>query len=374
MGSRTRQVRVGDVPIGGGAPVSVQTMGNVDPHDARACLAQLTACAELGCDLFRLTVPDVEAARTLGEVRKASPIPIVADIHFDHRCALAAIDAGADALRLNPGNIGGRERVAEVARAAKARGVPIRVGVNGGSLERDLDAAVRGGAMTRPQALAESALRHLKTLEDEGLREVVISAKASNAVETVETYRLLAERTDCPLHLGVTEAGTLIPGTVRSSVALGILLNEGIGDTIRVSLTGKPEKEVKVGLEILRSLGLRSPGPAITSCPTCGRTKVDLVRIASQVEDALETLYRDPARWPAGQSGNPNNLNNRTMRRFPKVAVMGCAVNGPGEAKDADIALCGGDGEFLLYVRGKQVGKVTESEAIGKVVEYALSL
>ena len=371
MGSRTRQVRVGDVPIGGRAPVSVQTMGNVDPHDARACLAQLTACAELGCDLFRLTGPDVEAARTLGEVRKASPIPIVADIHFDYRCALAAIAAGADALRLNPGNIGGRERVAEVARAAKARGVPIRVGVNGGSLERDLDAAVRGGAMTRPQALVESALRHLKMLEDEGLREVVISAKASNALETVETYRLLAERTDCPLHLGVTEAGTLIPGTVRSSVALGILLNEGIGDTIRVSLTGKPEKEVKVGLEILRSLGLRSPGPAITSCPTCGRTKVDLVRIASQVEDALETLYRDSARWPAGQSDNPGD---RTMRKFPKVAVMGCAVNGPGEAKDADIALCGGDGEFLLYVRGKQVGKVTESEAIGKVVEYALSL
>ena len=333
-------------------------MGNVGPHDAAACLRQVKSCAEMGCDLFRLTVPDADAARTFGEVRRGSPIPIVADIHFDYRCALAAIEAGADALRINPGNIGGRDRVQEVARAAKAKGVPIRIGVNGGSLEKDLDAAVRSGKVTRPQALVESALRHLKMLEDEGFFDVVISAKASDARETVETYRLLAEATDCPLHLGVTEAGTLIPGTVRSSVALGILLNEGIGDTVRVSLTGKPEKEVKVALEILRALGLREPGPAIVSCPTCGRTKVDLVRIATQVEDALETLYRDRT---AG-------------RTFPKVAVMGCAVNGPGEAGDADIALCGGDGEFLLYVRGTLVGKVSETDAVGKVMEYALSL
>ena len=255
-------------------------MCNVDPHDAKACLEQLKSCASLGCDVFRMTVPDLEAARVLGEVKKSSPIPIVADIHFDYRCALAAIEAGTDALRLNPGNIGSRDRIEAVARAAKAKGVPIRIGVNGGSLENG-------------ETLVSSALKHVKLLEDEDVHDIVISAKASNVAETLAVYRELAARTDFPLHLGVTEAGTLVPGTVRSSVALGILLNEGIGDTIRVSLTNKPEKEVKVGLEILRALGLRAPGPAITSCPTCGRTKVDLQRIASQVEDALEILYRD---------------------------------------------------------------------------------
>lgn len=355
MGRRTRQVSVGDLPIGGGAPVSVQTMGNVDPHDAAACLRQLRSCAELGCELFRLTVPDLEAARVLGEVRRGAPIPIVADVHFDYRCALAAIEAGADALRINPGNIGARDRVQAVARAAQAKRIPIRIGVNGGSLEPG-------------ETLVSSALKHLKLLEDEGFRDVVISAKASNVPETLAVYRELAEKTDCPLHLGVTEAGTLVPGAVRSSVALGILLSEGIGDTIRVSLTNKPEKEVKVGLEILRSLGLRAPGPAITSCPTCGRTKVDLQRVASQVEDALEILYRDRLNQTIEQS------DNRTIEQFPKVAVMGCAVNGPGEAKGADVALCGGDGEFLLYVRGELVGKVSEDDAVRKVVEHVVSL
>lgn len=352
MGRQTRQVGVGNLLVGGGAPVSVQTMCNVDPHDAKACLDQLLSCASLGCEIFRMTVPDLEAAKVLGEVRKKSPIPLVADIHFNYKCALAAIEAGTDALRLNPGNIGSRDRVQAVARAAKAKGVPIRIGVNGGSLEKG-------------ETLVSSALKHLKMLEDEDFRDVVISAKASNVQETLAVYRELAERTDCPLHLGVTEAGTLIPGAVRSSVALGILLNEGIGDTIRVSLTNKPEKEVKVGLEILRSLGLRAPGPSITSCPTCGRTKVDLFRIAAQVEDAVETLYNDPANQMAGQSGN---------RKFPRVAVMGCAVNGPGEARGADVALCGGDGEFLLYVRGKQVCKVSEEDAVRKVVEHVISL
>ena len=365
MGRNTRQVKVGKLPIGGGAPVSVQTMGNVDPHDAKACLAQLKSCAGLGCDLFRMTVPDAEAARVLGEVRKASPIPVVADIHFDYRCALAAIEAGTDALRLNPGNIGSRDRVQAVVRAAKAKGVPIRIGVNGGSLEKDLMEKAEAERIPLPRLLCESALRHLKILEDEGFRDVVISAKASNVTDTLAVYRELAERTDCPLHLGVTEAGTLVPGTVRSSVAIGILLNEGIGDTIRVSLTNKPEKEVKVGLEILRSLGLRVPGPSITSCPTCGRTKVDLVRIAAQVEDALETLYNDPSRQTIKQS------NNQT---FPKVAVMGCSVNGPGEAKGVDVALCGGEGEFLLFVRGELVEKVREDEAVRKVVERVVSL
>ncbi len=461
-------------------------MCNADPHDAAACLRQLLDCAERGCDLFRMTVPDVDAARVLGEVRRKSPIPVVADIHFDWRCALAAIEAGTDALRLNPGNIGSRDRVQAVARAAKEKGVPVRIGVNGGSLEKG-------------ETLVSSALKHLKILEDEGFRDVVISAKASNVAGTLATYRELAERTDCPLHLGVTEAGTLLPGAVRSSVALGILLSEGIGDTIRVSLTGKPEKEVKVGLEILRSLGLRAPGPAVTSCPTCGRTKVDLVRVATQVEEALEVLHRD---W-MGDNGENNRIielsnnrmgaegdeennriielsnnrmgaegdeennriielsnnrmgaegdeennriielsnnrmgaegdeennriielsnnrmgaegdeennriielsnnrmgdardekNNRmglsndrvsggkgirlfdysTIRSFPKVAVMGCAVNGPGEAKDADVALCGGDGDFLLYVRGKPVGRVSAADAVGKVIEHVLA-
>ena len=346
MGRQTRQIKVGNLAIGGGAPVSVQTMCNVDPHDAAACLRQLKSCADLGCEIFRMTVPDVEAAKVLGEVKKGSPIPIVADIHFDYRCALAAIEAGTDALRLNPGNIGARDRVQAVARAAKAKGVPIRIGVNGGSLEPG-------------ETLVSSALKHLKLLEDEQFHDVVISAKASNVPETLKVYRELAERTDCPLHLGVTEAGTLIPGTVRSSVALGILLGEGIGDTIRVSLTGKPEKEIKVGLEILRALGLRASGPAITSCPTCGRTKVDLQRVAAQVEDALETLYRD---------------RTQGSRPFPRVAVMGCVVNGPGEAKGADIALCGGDGEFLLYVRGKLVSRVSEEEAVKEVVGHVVSL
>ena len=343
--SETRALKVGDVPIGGGAPVSVQTMCNVDPHDAAACRAQLDACAARGCDVFRMTVPDAAAAEVLGAVRRGAAIPIVADVHFDYRCALAALAAGADALRINPGNIGSRDRVEAVARAAAARHVPIRIGVNGGSLERG-------------ETLVGSALKHLKILEGAGCRDVVLSAKTSDVRETIAVYRELAERTDCPLHLGVTEAGTLLPGTVRSSVALGILLSEGIGDTIRVSLTGKPEKEVRVGLEILRALGLREPGPAVTSCPTCGRTRVDVVRVATQVEEALETLYAD----------------GRSPRPFPRVAVMGCAVNGPGEAKGADVALCGGDGEYLLYVHGKPVSKVNEEDAVRKVVEHVVSL
>jgi len=330
-------------------------MANADPHDAAALVEQVRSCAALGCDVFRLTVPDVEAAKVLGEVKKSSPIPLVADIHFDYRCALAAIEAGTDALRLNPGNIGSRDRAQAVARAAKEKKVPIRIGVNLGSLEKDLREELDAGKIDVPEALVRSALGHLKLLEDEGFHDVVISAKASNVIETLATYRLLAERTDCPLHVGVTEAGTLIPGAVRNSVALGILLSEGIGDTIRVSLTAKPEKEVRVGMEILRALGLREPGPAITSCPTCGRTKVDLMHVASQVEIALETLAKDGV-------------------KLPRVAVMGCAVNGPGEAKGADVALCGGDGEFLLYVKGKQVCKVSEEDAAGKVIEYALSL
>ncbi len=357
----TRRVLVGDVPIGGGAPVSVQTMGNVDPHDAKAVSAQIARCASLGCDIFRLTVPDLEAAKVLGEVRRTSPVPLVADIHFDWRCALAAIEAGTDALRLNPGNIGPREHVREVAKAAKARRIPIRIGVNLGSLERDLDAAVRTGGMPVAEALTRSALGHLKLLEDEDFGDVVISVKASNVKTTLDAYRLLAAKTDCPLHVGVTEAGTFLPGTVRNSVALGLLLSEGIGDTIRVSLTAEPEREVRVGTEILRTLGLKPEGPSITSCPTCGRTKVGLFRVAQEVEDAMEALERE--RRAKGDA-----------RRLPHVAVMGCVVNGPGEAKGADVALCGGSGEFVLFVKGVSMGKVSEADAARRVMEHVVSL
>ena len=339
---QTRTLRVGGLLIGGGAPVSVQTMATADPHDAAALSAQVVRCAEAGAALVRLTVPDVEAARVLGEVRGKSPVPLVADIHFDFRCALAAIEAGADALRLNPGNIGGRERIQAVAHAAKARGVPIRVGVNGGSLEKG-------------ETLVSSALKHVKLLEDEGFRDIAVSVKASDVRRTVAAYRELAERTDCPLHLGVTEAGTFLPGTVRSSVALGILLEEGIGDTIRVSLTDEPEREVRVGLEILRSLELAPPGASVTSCPTCGRTRVEVKGVAAEVEEALERRIAEVAR-----SGRRLSL--------PRIAVMGCAVNGPGEAKGADIALCGGNGEFLLYVHGRPVRKVPVAEAAAAVL------
>ena len=348
MRRRTRIVDVGGVKIGGGAPVSVQTMANADPHDATALVAQISRCADAGADIVRLTVPDLEAARVFGEVRRSSPVPLVADIHFDHRCALAAIAAGCDALRLNPGNIGGKDRVAEVARAANEKRIPIRIGVNGGSLEKDI--LEKHGSATA-EALVESAMRHVKLLEDEDFRDIVISVKASDVPRTLAAYRLLSERTDCPLHLGVTEAGTFLPGTVRSSVALGILLAEGVGDTIRVSLTDAPEREVKVGLEILRSLGMRPPGPSVTSCPTCGRTKVDVARVAAEVEDALERLARD------------------SSRALPHVAVMGCVVNGPGEAREADIALCGGDGCFMLFEHGRPVAKVPADSAANAVVK-----
>ncbi|MBR4653932.1 MAG: flavodoxin-dependent (E)-4-hydroxy-3-methylbut-2-enyl-diphosphate synthase [Kiritimatiellae bacterium] len=344
---RTRPIMVGPLPLGGGAPVSVQTMATADPHDAVALADEIRRCAEAGADIVRLAVPDAASAETFAAVRRSSPVPLVADIHFDHRLALAALAAGCDALRVNPGNIGGRANVQAVARAAKERGVPIRIGVNGGSLERDLLA--KWGDATA-DALVESAMRHVAMLEGEGFRDIAISVKASDVRRTLAAYRMLAERTDCPLHLGVTEAGTLLPGTVRSSVALGILLSEGIGDTVRVSLTDTPEREVQVALEILRSLGLRPPGASVTSCPTCGRTQVDVARVASEVEEALSSRMR---------AGVPP----------VRVAVMGCVVNGPGEARGADVALCGGKGDFIVYVRGEVVGRVPAAEAAAAAME-----
>lgn len=345
----TRQIRVGDVTIGGGAPIRVQTMTNADPHDEAALLRQINEAAELGCDIVRLTVPDKAASDVFKRVRQSSPLPLVADIHFDYRLALAALDAGADCLRINPGNIGSLDRIRAVVSAARIRHVPIRIGVNGGSLEKDI--LDKHGSATA-EALVESAMRHVALLESEDYQEIKISVKASDVLRTIAAYRLLSSQTDYPLHLGVTEAGTFIPGTVRSCVALGALLLEGIGDTIRVSLTDTPAKEVRVGVELLRSIGLRAPGASVTSCPTCGRTRVDVAGIATEVETRLETFYRE----------HPDASR-------PHVAVMGCVVNGPGEAKGSDIAIAGGDGECVLFVRGENVGKIPESEAVDWIVD-----
>ena len=343
-----RQISVGGVLIGGGAPVSVQTMANAHPLDQASLLKQIVESAELGCDIVRLTVPDSESVEVFKAVRKKSPLPLIADIHFDYRLAVAAIEAGADGLRINPGNIGGEERVKAVVDAARLRKIPIRIGVNGGSLEKDI--LNRHGAPTA-EALVESALHHVALIEAQGYNEIKISVKASDVLRTVEAYSLLAQRCDYPLHLGVTEAGTFLPGTVRSSVALGALLLDGIGDTIRISLTDQPVKEVRVGVELLRSIGLRAPGASVTSCPTCGRTRVDVAALAAKVEERLERYYFE----------NPHAAR-------PHVAVMGCVVNGPGEAKEADIAVAGGDGKFALYVKGERIKMIDEADALDAIV------
>lgn len=340
---------MGRIPVGGGAPVSVQTMTKTDTRDVRATVEQIRAVQRLGCDIVRLAVPDADAARALSKIVKLVSIPVIADIHFDHKLALIALDAGVDGLRINPGNIGSREKVREVVRAAGDRKVPIRIGVNSGSVEREV-AAKYGGATAK--ALVESAMKHVRILEDLGYREIKISVKASDVQRTIEAYRMLSKRTDYPLHLGVTEAGTFLAGTVRSSVALGILLADGIGDTIRVSLTDSPLREVRVGLELLRSLGLRPAGPSVTSCPTCGRIQVNVVEIANKVEEELEKYY----------------ISDPKASR-PSVAVMGCMVNGPGEAKHADIAIAGGDRKFALYVRGALVRTVAERDAVAEVIK-----
>ena len=346
----TSSIQLGAVRIGGGAPVSVQTMTNTDTRDVAATVAQIRSCRALGCDIVRLAVPDAAAAEALRPIRaQTEGVPLVADIHYDYRLALAALDAGVDGLRLNPGNIGGEDRVRAVARAARERRIPIRIGVNGGSLEKDL-VAKHGGAT--PEALVESALRHVALLEAAGHEAIKISVKASDVPRTLAAYRLLAQRTRHPLHLGVTEAGTFLAGTVRSSVAMGALLMEGIGDTIRVSLTDRPEQEVRVGLELLRCLGLRAPGPSVTSCPTCGRTRADVIGTARAVEDALEAFY----------VANPSAAR-------PRIAVMGCVVNGLGEARDADIVMVGGVGTFDLYLGGRRISRHAPEEVPAVVVD-----
>jgi (E)-4-hydroxy-3-methylbut-2-enyl-diphosphate synthase len=346
---RTRRLQVGTVAVGGDAPISVQTMTKTDTRDVRATVSQIRELQLAGVDIVRLAVVDEAAARALADIRREVAVPLIADIHFQHKLALIAIDAGVDGLRINPGNIGGEERVREVVRAAAPRRIPIRIGVNAGSLEKDL-LETHGGATA--EALVESALRHARLLEDAGHPWIKISVKASDVHRTVEAYRLLSRTVDYPLHLGVTEAGTLINGTVRSSVALGILLAEGIGDTLRVSLTDHPAQEVKVGLELLRCFGLRPPGPSVISCPTCGRIQIDVIGLAARVEAELEKHYR----------ANP------TAPR-PLVAVMGCVVNGPGEAREADIAVAGGQGKGALYLRGVFVATVPEAEIVDRLMD-----
>ena len=334
----TRTVTVGGLTIGGGAPIAIQSMNNKDPRDIAGSIRQIEELADAGCDLTRLAVPDLEAAEAFAAIRRRSPLPIVADIHFDYRLALAAIKAGADKIRINPGNIGGPDRVKAVVEACRERQIPIRVGVNSGSLSREVIDRFGG---VNAQSMVTSALDSVALLEAWDFNDIVISIKASDPALTIETYRLLSARTDYPLHLGVTEAGTRREGAIRSAVGIGTLLAEGIGDTLRVSLTAEPVAEIEAAFSILQALGLRRRGPELISCPTCGRTSVDLIKIAGEVEERLKQV-KTPL----------------------KVAVMGCAVNGPGEARHADVGIAGGKGEFLIFVHGEIIRKVPEAEAV----------
>lgn len=338
----TKQVEIGDVKVGGDAPISVQSMTNTDTRDVAATVEQIKELEKAGCELIRVAVPDQEAAKKIAEIKAAIDIPLIADIHFDHRLALRVLELGIDGLRINPGNIGDEDKIKEVALAAKEREVPIRVGVNAGSLEEGLLAEY--GSPT-PQAMVESALKNIRLLEKYDFNDIIISLKASNVDMTKKAYELIANKVDYPLHLGITEAGTKWAGTIKSAVGLGIILNKGLGDTIRVSLTGDPVQEVRVGYEILKSLNLRQKGPEIISCPTCGRCEIDLIEVANEVEQKIQNL--------------DVNL---------KVAIMGCVVNGPGEAKEADIGIAGGKNVGLLFKEGEVVRKVPENELVSTLL------
>lgn len=340
---KTRQIHIGNVAVGGDAPIAVQSMTNTDTRDVRSTVAQVEQLVFAGCDIVRVAVPDIEAAEALRAIKARAAAPIIADIHFDHRLALAALEAGADGLRINPGNIGGRSAVEKVVREARARKVPIRIGVNAGSLPRAILA--KHGRPT-PEAMVESALDHLRLFEDLGYDQVKISLKSSSVLNTIAAYELLSERVDFPLHLGVTEAGTLIAGAVKNALGIGILLFKGIGDTLRVSLSRPPAEEVKVAYEILRALDLRHRGPEIISCPTCGRCEIDLFKVVESVEAAL-----------AG------------MTSSPRVAIMGCVVNGPGEAREADVGIAGGRGQGVLFKKGKPVKKIPEQDLAAVLIE-----
>lgn len=335
---KTRQIAIGNVKIGGGAPISVQSMTNTKTTDTKATVAQIKALQNAGCDIVRLAVPDMAAAENIANIKAQVDVPLVADIHFDYRLALTAIEQGIDALRINPGNIGDEERVKAVVTAAKAKHIPIRIGVNAGSLDKKLLA--KYGKVTA-QALVESAMQHVRILEKLDFHDIKISLKAHDVPLTIEAYRLMSETVDYPLHLGITEAGTVNTGIIKSAVGIGALLAEGIGDTFRISLTGDPVNEVKVANEILKALGLKEYGPTLISCPTCGRCNIDLPSIAAKVEQRLDGITKPL-----------------------KVAVMGCVVNGPGEARDADIGIAGGKGEGLLFRKGEIIGKVPEDKLV----------
>ena len=337
----TRQLEVGKVKVGGTAPIAVQSMTNTKTSDPVATLEQINRLAEAGCDIVRCAVPDMAAAEGLKTIVAESPIPVIADIHFDYKLALAAIEAGVDGLRLNPGNIGGNDRVAAVVEAAKKRNIPIRIGVNAGSLPKVL--LEKYGHPT-PEALVEAAWRHIRILEEMDYKNIKISLKAHDVPLTLAAYRLMASQCDYPLHVGITEAGTVNSGIIKSAVGIGTLLAEGIGDTIRVSLTGDPVREVKVGFEILKSLGLREYGPTLISCPTCGRTQINLEKLALEVEKRLAEISEPIT-----------------------VAVMGCVVNGPGEAREADVGIAGGINEGLIFRKGEVLKKVAEADIIDEL-------
>ena len=335
---KTRQIHIGPVAIGGGAPISVQSMCNTRTTDTEGTVAQIKALQAAGCDIVRLAVPDMEAAKNLGNIIKAVSVPLVADIHFDYKLAIEAIHQGVSALRLNPGNIGGEQNVRAVVQEAKSSHIPIRIGVNAGSLDKKILA--KYGAVT-PEALVESAMEHVRILEKQDFYDLKISLKTHDVPMTLAAYRLMSETCDYPLHLGVTEAGTVNTGVIKSAVGIGALLAEGIGDTFRISLTGDPVVEVKVANEILKSLGLKEYGPTLVACPTCGRTSIDLPAIADQVEKKLAGIT-EPI----------------------DVAVMGCVVNGPGEARGADVGIAGGNGEGLIFRKGEIIRKVPEADLV----------
>ena len=347
MGRRdTKEIKIGNRVIGGGNPVLIQSMTNTTTEDVTATVAQIKALTASGCDIIRCAVPTMEAAEALTEIKKQIDIPLVADIHFDYRLAIAAMEHGADKIRINPGNIGARERLEAVVKEAKAREIPIRVGVNSGSLEKELVEKYHG---VTPEGLVESALDKVKMIEDMDYDNLVISIKSSDVMMCVHAHEMIAEKTRYPLHVGITEAGTIISGNIKSSIGLGLILNQGIGDTIRVSLTGDPLEEIKSAKLILRTLGLRKGGIEVVSCPTCGRTKINLIELANAVENMVADI--------------PLDL---------KVAVMGCVVNGPGEAKEADIGIAGGIGEGLIIKGGEVYRKVPEEELLSALREELL--
>lgn len=343
---KTRKINVGGVAVGGNAPVSVQSMCNTKTWDTQATLAQIDRLHSLGCDIVRLAVPDERAALAMEEICEKSPIPVVADIHFDYRLALLSAERGVSAIRINPGNIGGAEHVKAVANACRKRSLPIRIGVNGGSLEKDL---LQEGGHPTPEAMVESARRHVRMLEDCGFEDICISLKASSVPLTVAAYRLAAETFPYPLHVGVTETGLTYNGTIQSAVGIGTLLNEGIGSTIRVSLTAQPEEEVRAGVAILKACGLRTGGVRFISCPTCGRTQIDLISLASEVQKRLEGVPRDIT-----------------------VAVMGCVVNGPGEAREADYGIAGGRDSGVLFRKGKVLGTYPQQELCDQLINMII--